>query len=98
MKAFIKDIVANGYDITDYIPVGLSETKNSALLTIKGKSFDITDKHFTLAYNPLVIGIILPVDTFSKSPDGAELSITDGGHKQSRLILKFFKVVPESCT
>lgn len=57
MNAFIRKIITNGYGLIDYVPVGIDHITEKSFLQLGDSSVEVTDQQFTLAYNPLVIGI-----------------------------------------
>lgn len=59
MNAFFKKIITNGYGLIDYVPVGIDNITEKSFLQLGDSTVEVTDQQFTLAYNPLVIGIIM---------------------------------------
>jgi hypothetical protein len=96
LKNFFKKIISDGYDITDYVPVGVLKTEAKVFFEIdQERVTEVTDRHFTLAYNPLIVGIVLPVNWCANLPGTMSLHFVNGTfeHKHSILYLKYFKVV-----
>ena len=98
MKAFIKKIITNGYGLTDYVPVGIDQIKEKSLLQIgEGSTIEVTERQFTLAYNPLVIGIVMSHQLYKTIHDEqciVKLFFVGTGttRKISELYLKYYKI------
>ena len=98
MNSFIKKIITNGYGLIDYVPVGIDQIKEKSLLQIgEGSTIDVSEQQFTLAYNPLVIGIVMSYQLFKTIHDEQciiKLFFVDTGttRKISELYLKYYKI------
>jgi hypothetical protein len=98
MKAFIKKIITSGYGLIDYVPVGIDQIQEKSLLQLGDNSpIEITEQQFTLAYNPLVIGIVMSRNLYKilHSEQGAiKLFFVDTrtNRKISELNLKYYKI------
>ena len=59
ISSLLKKLVTDGHALVDYVPIGLDT--HLLLATLEGHgSIDVTDRQFTLAYNPLMVGIVIP--------------------------------------
>lgn len=92
-------MVTDGYGLTDYVPVGIDQIAEKSFLQLdENVPIDVTDCQFTLAYNPLVIGIVLS-DRLSEMVRGSKQSIlklyfvdVETEKKISELYLSYFKI------
>lgn len=98
MKDFIKKIVTRGYSLTDYVPVGIDQIKEKSFLQLdKNPPVDVTDHQFTLAYNPLVTGIVMSPQLYEmvrSKQSIIKLYFIDVGtaKKISEIYLKYYKI------
>lgn len=98
IKNLAKSIIADGHDIVDYVPVGVAEIRSKASLELNGGlKIDVSFQHFTLAYNPLVVGVILPKNLTAHQLEDSMLKISNAGKELDSVIkLQYFKNVPEA--
>lgn len=98
MKDFIKKIVTKGYGLTDYVPVGIELVREKSFLQLdKNLPIEVTNCQFTLAYNPLVVGIVMSHQLYELVRNGEhsiKLYFVDIETKKrlSELYLTYFKV------
>jgi hypothetical protein len=88
---WLRRILTGGPTLVDYVPIGLKDIDVKATLTSKDLAVDVTDDHFTLAYNPLVIGIVLPV-SFDIEQNARLIFADESGQSFAGLDLKYFKL------
>jgi len=101
MNAFIKKIITNGYGLIDYVPVGIDHiTEKSFLQVGENSCVEVTDQQFTLAYNPLVIGINMNPQLYDLVRNERHIVKlwfidTASSKKISELYLKHYKIPNE---
>lgn len=96
LKKYLKIHVTKGYGFVDYVPVSLTVIRHKAVLVLpNGQKHDVSRTHFSLAYNPVVIGLLAEHSTFLEGQDEATLMIygENAGVPDARMNLRFCKTL-----